>query len=180
MAFWLLWLSMALGLALTGKIAKAWPGVLQAVDLHKFVSLLGLGAALFHSLILVGDRYIQYTLIDVLLPFAGQSYEPIWVGIGQVAFYVWGIITFSFYVRKRIGTQTWRLIHLVSFLAYAMALVHGITSGTDSGTLWTSLIYWSSSGSLLFLLIYRVMVRWFSANLGETRKVQSLYPESRF
>jgi predicted ferric reductase len=158
-AFWLLWLSMALGLALTGRVAKAWPGVLQAVDLHEFVSLLGLGAALFHGLILTGDRYIQYTPLQVLLPFAGQSYEPIWVGIGQVAFYVWAIITLSFYVRKRIGTQTWRLIHLISFLAFAMALVHGIASGTDSGTLWAGMMYWISGGSLIFLLAYRILAR---------------------
>jgi len=157
-AFWLLWLSMALGLALTGKIAKVWLGVLQVVDLHEFVSLLGLGAALFHGLILTGDRYIQYTPLQVLLPFAGQSYEPIWVGIGQVAFYVWGIITLSFYVRKRIGTQTWRLIHMISFLAYAMALVHGIASGTDSRALWAGLMYWVSGGSLIFLLGYRLLV----------------------
>ncbi len=157
-AFGLLWLSMALGLGLTGKMAKVWPGLLQAVDLHEFTSLLGLGAALFHGLILTGDRYIQFTQLQVLIPFASQGYEPIWVGIGQVAFYVWGIIALSFYVRKQIGAKTWRLIHLTSFMAFAMAMLHGIASGTDSGTVWAMLMYWGSAGSLLFLLAYRVLV----------------------
>ena len=157
-AFWLLWLSMALGLGLSGKMARLWPGAFQAADLHEFVSLLGLGAALFHGLILTGDQYIQFTPWQVLIPFASQGYEPIWVGIGQAAFYVWGIIALSFYLRKQIGTQTWRLIHRVSFLAYGMALVHGVASGTDSGTLWAGAMYWISAGSLIFLLAYRVLV----------------------
>ncbi|MBT3389604.1 MAG: hypothetical protein HN413_04260 [Chloroflexi bacterium] len=157
-AYWLLWLSMALGLGLTGKMAKVWPGLLQAVDLHEFTSLLGLSAALFHGLILTGDSYIQFSRLQVLIPFASQGYKPIWVGIGQVAFYVWGFITLSFYVRKQIGAKTWRLIHLTSFLAFAIALAHGIASGTDSSTLWAGLMYWGSAGSLLFLLAYRVLV----------------------
>ncbi len=169
-SFWLLWLSMALGLALTGRVAKIWPGALQALDLHEFVSLLGLGTALFHALILTGDRFIQFTITQVLIPFAGQSYAPIWVGIGQVAFYAWGLITLSFYFRKWLGTQTWRMIHLVSFVVYALALVHGIASGTDSGAIWAVLMYWASAGSLLFLLFYRILNRLMDSRLKRSKK----------
>jgi predicted ferric reductase len=157
-AFWMLWLSMVFGLLLTGKVARWWPGAPQSLDLHQFTSLLGLGLALFHALILTGDHFINYTLAQVLTPFAGQGYRPFWVGIGQIAFYLTAIVTFSFYVRKRIGARTWRLLHYASFLGYAMVMVHGITAGTDSQAAWAVFMYWASGGILLFLTAYRVLI----------------------
>jgi predicted ferric reductase len=157
-AFWMLWLSMVFGLLLTGKVARWWPGAPQSLDLHQFTSLLGLGLATFHGLILTGDHFINYTLAQVLIPFAGQGYRPFWVGIGQVAFYISAIVTFSFYVRKRIGARTWRLLHYASFLGYAMVMVHAVTSGTDSQAAWAVFMYWASGGILLFLVAYRVLV----------------------
>ena len=41
-AFFLLWLSMAMGISITNKLAKIWPGGPTAFDLHEFFSLLGL------------------------------------------------------------------------------------------------------------------------------------------
>src|SRR5512140_2986291 len=61
-ALGLLWASMVLGLLITDKMARLWPGAPVAFALHEFVSLLGLAFALFHALILVGDHYINYKL----------------------------------------------------------------------------------------------------------------------
>jgi predicted ferric reductase len=74
-----------------------------------------------------------------------------------VAFYLSAFVTGSFYIRKQIGQRAWRLIHFASFAVYLLALLHGITSGTDSGTILATLIYWSTGGSLLFLLFYRIL-----------------------
>jgi predicted ferric reductase len=120
--------------------------------------LLGIAFAVFHALILLGDHYINYSLSQVLVPFASANYRPAWVGVGQVGLYVWIVVTFSFYVRKQIGHKTWRWIHFASYGAFLMALLHGVTSGTDSGLLWAQLMYWFAGGSLLFLLAYRVLV----------------------
>lgn len=152
----LLWLSMALGLLLTNKMARFWPGTPAAYTIHEFASLLGLGFALFHVLILLGDRFINYDLAQLLIPFAG-SYMPFWVGIGQLGFYSLIIVTFTFYVRRAIGQKTWRVIHYVSFLSYFMALVHGLAAGTDSTLPWVNYYYWITGGSLLFLFIYRIV-----------------------
>jgi predicted ferric reductase len=163
----LLWFSMAFGLSMTNRMARLWPGGPAAFAIHEFTSLLGLGFAFFHGLILLGDHYIGYTLSQILVPFASQNYLPTWVGIGQLGFYCWAIIALSYYLRKPMGKTAWRLVHFVSFFTFAMAMLHGLTSGTDSGTVWAQGIYWCTSGSLLFLLIYRVLVslpiRWNSA-----------------
>ena len=152
----LLWLSMALGLLITNKVARTWPGVPVSFALHEFISILGLGFAIFHALILLGDNYIGYTLVQVLIPFS-SSYEPIWVGIGQAGFYAIMIVTLSFYVRSHIGQKTWRSLHYVSFLAYLIALLHGITAGSDTSLTWVQQYYWISGATLLFLLSYRII-----------------------
>lgn len=157
-AYGLLWLSMALGLMITNKMARLWPGGPIAYDVHQYASLLGIAAALFHALILLGDAYINYSLIDVLVPFASDGYRPLWVGIGQVSFYLFALVGLSFYVRRFIGRQAWRILHFLSFAVFALALAHGLWSGSDTDTWWALSIYWASGSSLLFLTIYRVLV----------------------
>ena len=152
----LLWLSMVLGLLVTNKIARIWPGAPAAFAIHEYVSLLGLAFAMFHAIILIGDNYIQYDLAQIIVPFA-SSYKPLWVGLGQVGFYTMLILSLSFYVRKQIGHKTWRLIHFVSFSTYFLALLHGLTAGTDGALSWAQGYYWISGGSLLFLLMYRIV-----------------------
>jgi predicted ferric reductase len=157
-AYILLWFSMVFGVLITNKLARMWPGGPHAFNLHQHFSLLGLAFALFHGLILMGDQYLQFSLGQVLLPFASANYRPLWVGLGQLTFYLMGIVVLSFYVRRRISPRIWRLIHFLSFIVYVMALLHGIYSGTDAGTFWAKDLYWSSAGLLLFLFNYRVLV----------------------
>ena len=156
-AYALLWLSMAMGLLLTGKMARVWPGMKVAADLHQHVSLLGLAFALSHAFLLLGDRYINFNLIRLVFPFASSNYLPFWVGIGQIGFYFWAVVALSYYVRRQIGRRVWRLLHFASFAAFLTALAHGIASGTDSSALWMQSLYWFSGASLLFLGFYRLL-----------------------
>lgn len=153
----LLWISMALGLGITNKMARLWPGAPAAFAIHEYVNLLGLAFAAFHALVLLGDRYIGFTLAQLLVPFSTQAYRPLWVGLGQFGFYIWGIVSLSFYVRRGIGQKTWRLVHYLSFGMYVAGLLHGIFSGTDAEAGWVQKFYWLSGGSLLFLLAYRIL-----------------------
>ena len=153
----LLWVSMALGLAVTNKMARFWPGAPAAFAIHEYVSLLGLAFAMFHALVILGDKYINFTLTQILVPFSTIDYKPLWVGLGQIGFYTWAIVALSFYIRSRIGQKTWRLLHYLSFGMYLLALFHGIFSGTDSSAAWAQQYYWFSGASLLFLFFVRVL-----------------------
>ncbi len=157
-AYVLLWLSMAFGVMMTNKMARVWPGGPTAFDLHQYTSLLGLTFALFHAIILLGDKYIEAGLANVLVPFGYTGYRPLWVGVGQVAFYVMAVVALSFYVRQLIGRRLWRLIHYLSFVTFAGALAHGIMAGTDTATPFMQGLYWATGGLLLFLALYRVIV----------------------
>jgi predicted ferric reductase len=156
-AYTLLWLSMVLGLLISNKLARLWPGGPQAFDLHQYTTLLGLAFALFHGLILIGDQYIHFSLTTVLTPFTSAEYRPVWVGLGQVGFYLMGIISLSFYVRRQISSHVWRLVHYLSFVTYLLALTHGIMSGTDSTAPLVHGVYWATGGLVLFLFVYRLL-----------------------
>jgi len=153
----LLWLSMMLGLGITNKLARQWPGASAAFAMHEYVSLGGLVFAILHALVLLGDRYIHFTLAQILTPFAAVSYRSFWVGLGQTGFFIWAIVALSFYIRPALSQKAWRLIHYASFLMYLLGLFHGIFSGTDTGLSWVRDSYWFSAGSLLFMLIARIV-----------------------
>ncbi len=163
-AYALLWLSMLLGLLMTNRMTRPWPGPAISNEFHQFISILGLAFVFVHAFILIGDQYIHYTLIQVLTPFTSIDYRPLWVGLGQIGLYIWIGVVLSFYVRKKIGNRTWRLLHYASFFLFAGSLLHGITSGTDSGELWMQSIYWVSGASTLFLIVYRVLIAAFGVN----------------
>jgi predicted ferric reductase len=156
-AYGLLWISMAMGLLISNKMARIWPGGPTAFELHQYTSLLGLNLALFHMLILLGDRFIEYKLVQLLLPFESVNYQPFAVGLGQTAFYALIIISISFYLRKLIGHRLWRLVHYVSFAGFLLVAVHGWLAGSDSGTPVAQALYLGSAISLVFLLIYRLI-----------------------
>ncbi len=168
-AYFLLWFSMILGVGVTNKLAARWPGLAKANDLHQYISILGLAFGLFHGLILLGDHYMNLKIFQIFLPFSVSIYRPIEVGIGQLALYVWAIVLFSFYIRKRIGTKVWRAIHFASYLTFLGALVHGLLSGTDTGTLGAGIFYWVTGGILLFLTIYRILAEIVSVNEKKNR-----------
>ena len=169
-AFVLLWASMAFGLGISNRLGRVWPGAPASFELHQLTGLLGLGFALVHALALLGDHYIGYSLDQVLVPFASSAYRPLWVGFGQIALYGTILVGLTFYVRKYIGQRAWRVIHFLSYAVFALALLHGITSGTDSGEPWAVWIYWISAGTLLFLTIYRVLAARYMTSAAAPRR----------
>ncbi len=155
-AYALLWLSMIFGLLMTNRLARLWPGGPAAFDLHQHTSLLGLAFAIFHALILLGDRYINADMAQILIPMNYSGYKPVWVGLGQLSLYGLAVVGLSFYVKQWIGRAAWRAIHFLSFVIWLTSLTHAIFSGSDTALL--SGFYWVSGGSVLFLSIYRVLV----------------------
>lgn len=171
-AYCLLWLSMVLGLLMTNRFARVWPGAPTANELHNFISLLGLGFVLFHVLILLGDSYIKYNLFQLFVPFASVNYKSLYVGFGQIGVYLWLMLMISFYIRRKIGNHAWRLLHFAGFIAFIFAMLHGLLSGTDSGTVWMQSIYRISASSLVFLTAYRILNSTVKVLIGKQKTVR--------
>jgi len=152
----LLWATAAWGLLVSTRLAKGLIAAPFSAGLHEFLSLATLSFAAFHGLVLLGDRYVNFSLIDVVYPFAA-TYRPGWVGLGQVGFYLTAALVLSFYVRKKVGPRTWRAVHFFTFPAYGLVLVHGITSGTDSSALPVQGMYLATGTAIVFLVYYRLL-----------------------
>jgi predicted ferric reductase len=150
---------MASGLIISNKMARIWPGGFTAFDLHQFSSLLGMAFVVVHVVVLLGNAYVPYNLVQLLVPFAGDNYRPVWVGLGQLSLYLLIPVTFTFYIRKRLGNHLWHAIHFISYPVFALMVLHGLLSGTDSGNQWVTDIYWATSLSLVALTAYRVLER---------------------
>lgn len=156
-AYLLLWGSVAWGLVVTNRLLQGVVKPLLTFELHQFLSILALAFAGFHAFILLGDRYIEFGVADLLIPFR-SPYEPVWVGLGILAFYLTAILSASFYLKSRIGHTVWRRLHYASFLVWVMATLHGLMAGTDSRTPLIQVLYLSATASIGFLTIYRILV----------------------
>lgn len=147
--------SVIYGLLLATKLLDAIAHRTVTFALHKDLVLVGLGLAGVHALLLTLDSTVPFSFADLLVPFQGP-YRPLWVGFGQIAFYLALAVVVSFYVRGRIGQRAWRLLHYVTFLAFLTSTLHGLQAGTDSGTPWAWSIYMGATVAVVFLLAYRI------------------------
>ncbi len=152
-AYLLLWLSTLWGLVVASKIFDPVLHRAFTFDIHEFLSLFAIGFAVLHVVVLLGDKYLPFSLAQILIPFAAP-YRPFWVGLGVIAFYLTLLVTVTFYLRTRIGQKTFRSLHVLSFLAYAGVTLHALFAGTDS-VLWSAqLIYAGSALVIVFFTVY--------------------------
>lgn len=155
----LITISMVWGILLSSRMVKDWsPGPLSML-LHSAVSWLGLIFGFGHAILLLADKYFQYSLGDVLIPFTGP-YRPIAVGLGTLAFWILLIVTPSFALRKRLFShRAWQLLHFTSYGAFLMVTLHGLFAGTDGTHLGFRLLLAISVLTTVALLAYRIRTR---------------------
>jgi DMSO/TMAO reductase YedYZ heme-binding membrane subunit len=148
--------SVIYGLLLSTKVLDSIAHRPVTFTLHKDLAAIGLGLAALHGALLGLDTTVPNSLGQLLVPFA-SSYRPIWVGMGQISLYLMSVVVASFYVRRRIGQRAWRLLHYLTFLAFAGATAHGLLAGTDSSG-WGQWIYLAATDVVVFLFAYRIAV----------------------
>lgn len=154
-AFVLLWASVCIGILQSTGFFKGVTSPLANIDLHTYTSVTALYATTFHMVILLFDRYVPFTLGEILVPFAGD-YKPGLIGLGGLAFYIALGVTVSTYLRARLSAKLWRTIHLTSLGAFAFALAHGILVGTDAAAPLAGFLYRFTGLSVVALVGYRV------------------------
>ena len=157
--YFLLWLSMAWGLAIPSKIAQPLVEGTFTYDFHEYLSLLGLGFVFVHVAVLLFDKYLPFSLAQILIPFVAATYRPFWVGLGIIGFYIFLLVTLTFYLRQWIGVKAFRLIHVLSLVGYLGATLHGLFAGTDSALPVAKLLYGGTFLIITFLTAYWLVVR---------------------
>lgn len=155
-AYLLLFSAVVLGLSMTGGVLERFLRRFRLYDLHRFVSLLALGATIFHVFIVLPDAFIGFTVWQLLAPFA-SPYEPLFTALGIFSLYMTALAIGAFYVRGLISYRAWRLLHYTTFAAFALAAAHGIGAGTDTEAAWAQYTY-AATGLVAFnMLVYRIL-----------------------
>lgn len=157
-AYLLLFLNVVLGLAVRDGTLDARLPRWRTFDLHQFTALLAMALLGLHGGALMADRYVRFTLVDLLVPLAAP-YRPLWTALGILAFYLMLVLLVSSYLRQRVGQRTWRAIHYLGFVAFALALGHGVLAGTDTGAIWAEALYWSTGMTVLLLTLRRFFLQ---------------------
>lgn len=135
----LLTLTVALGvLATFGRAGRGVPRFLTQA-FHRNVSLITVAMLTAHVLSAVLDTFVDIRWWQAVVPF-GASYKPVWLGLGALAFDAIVVVVLTSLVRTRMGHRSWRAVHLLGYVAWAAAVVHGFGIGTDAHTGWSRIM----------------------------------------
>ncbi len=138
--------------ALRSRLRQAW-----LLDLHRFLAAAAVVFLGVHVTSIVLDTYVHFGVIEVLVPFTG-SWHPGAVAWGVAGLYLLLALEATSLLRSRLPKRLWRSTHFLSFPLFAVATVHGLTAGTDRGTLAMQVGFISLAALITALTAYRAVV----------------------
>jgi hypothetical protein len=148
-------LTVLIGVLATDRmVLPAWHRVwLQSV--HRALGIVSVAWLGLHICMeITGDRVGP---LAAAVPFLGSA---LWVGFGTVAAYLMLTVMWTGIVRIRFaGTGRawlWRPLHAIAYLAWPIALLHGLRAGRQPAT-WVTTSYLVLGGLAVFGLILRVL-----------------------
>lgn len=129
---------------------------------HRNASLLAVALLAIHVLTLFFDPYAQLRFVDLVVPFAG-AYRPVWLGLGTLGLDLIVALVATSLLRRRLGVTAWRAVHWLAYLAWPVALLHGLGTGTDRGSLWLWAVAVSCAAAVVSALGWRLSDRFVPA-----------------
>ncbi|MBX7110780.1 MAG: ferric reductase-like transmembrane domain-containing protein [Dehalococcoidia bacterium] len=159
-----LWLSMFTGVLLSTQRLPKQLDRKVLFELHQQWTLAAVIATALHVLAVVTHPEAGVGLAGALVPYASNELTGP-VALGVLAFWGLGLVAVSSWLRSRISSTTWRLIHTVAFGAFLVAIAHSVTAGSDSAALAVQWLYALTGSTLAGAIVLRVA----SALMGRSR-----------
>lgn len=153
-AYLMLFLSVSWGLVATTAAFGKRVSRASATTIHQFMATCGLFLLAIHVGGLLIDTFTPFGPKDVLIPMHG-TFKPMPVAFGIAGMYLMVFVIVLSWLRKQIGTKWWRRSHLLAVPTFAIAMTHGVWTGTDSARPWMWPIYLVTGATVLFLVIVR-------------------------
>lgn len=139
-----------------------------ATDLHRRVSLLAVALLAVHIATSIADSWVTITWVDAVVPFVG-SYRPVWLGLGTLAVDLLLAVVVTSLLRHRLGPRPWRAVHLLAYLAWPVAVLHGLGTGSDVRRTWVLVLTLACVGAVLLAVAHRLLA--VDGALGRPRVV---------
>jgi sulfoxide reductase heme-binding subunit YedZ len=146
-------LVVAWGIALS---ARVWRPPAPHTAYHRFLASLGLVAVGIHIGALMLDRYARVTVASLV----GLDPRP-GVVVGAAALWLVLALPLSFRLKQArwMSQRAWRSLHYFGYAVWALSLVHGVASGTDSRSPLALGIYGASAAIIGGAAWYRWLER---------------------
>jgi methionine sulfoxide reductase heme-binding subunit len=146
-------LSVSWGILLTGRGIRP---ALTGLDLHRFLSTLALTAVAVHVVALVADAHAKVPLRAVV----GAS-DRIPLVLGAVALWLMMALPATFALKrwKLLSHAAWRRLHYAGYATWAVALAHGVATGSDTRSPVAIALYGGLAGLVAALAAWRVAAR---------------------
>jgi len=151
----LLTIAVVLGVMASSRRLPSWWPRFVGNELHRRIALLSLSFLVVHIAAAILDAFVNISLLDSVVPFQ-SDYRTLWLGLGTVAVDLFLAVLITTGLRSRMTEAAWRSVHVLTYPAWAIAVVHGLGTGTDTQhawALWTNVI---CAGLVLLSLAYRV------------------------
>jgi sulfoxide reductase heme-binding subunit YedZ len=157
-AYVLLWAAVVGGMAAHMQLRPKWLVPTWLIESHRMTSVLALSFVVAHILALLLDEWVPFTLFTSLVPFQ-SDYRPLPVGLGIIALWLLVFVLASTALSGFVSYRAWKRMHYLSFPCWVLALVHGITAGSDTSTIPALAVYASTSVFVAGLFGLRVSGR---------------------
>ncbi len=155
-AWALLTASVVWGLLLSTRLSRGRPTRAWLLDLHRFLGGAAVILTLGHLAALVADSYVQFDVVDLVVPFA-SSWKPGPVALGVVSLYLLAAIEATSLCMRRLPRRLWRGVHLTSYGLFWTATFHFLLAGTDAVH---PLARWGinvAAATVVFLTLVRIL-----------------------
>jgi sulfoxide reductase heme-binding subunit YedZ len=119
-----------LGILATGRRGRVLPRFVPHA-LHRNLALWSVVLLVVHVTTAVVDSYVDIRWWQAVVPWWGATYLPLWLGFGTLALDVLVLVVVTSLLRARMRHRSWRLVHLLSYAAWGVAVAHGLGIGTD-------------------------------------------------
>lgn len=124
-------LTVLAGILSAGRGGRIWPRfVTQGV--HRGLSLVSTVLLLAHVVTAVTDEFVDIRWWQAAVPF-GATYRPFYLSLGTLALDFTVAVGITSLLRRHLSGSAWRAVHVTSYAAWAVAVVHALGIGTDTG-----------------------------------------------
>lgn len=133
-------------------VKRAW-----TYEAHQSLTFAALGLVVLHVVLILFNSHVPFSFASAFVPLV-SAWKPLPTALGILGLYLMVALTASSYARGLIGQRVWRVLHYASFLAWLTAILHGVTTGSDTGLAPVQWLYWGLAGSVILATTYRILL----------------------
>ncbi len=152
----LMTLTTVLGVLATGRsFHPSWPRFVTQ-SLHRALAGTSVLLLVVHVVSAVVDEYVDIRWWQALVPW-GATYRPLYLSLGTLALDLIVLVVVTSLLRAHLSEGLWRAVHLTSYAAWGLSVVHGLGIGTDTALSWFALLTWSCVAAVAVAGLARVV-----------------------